>query len=205
MQHLWCTMTMAYKPSLSNTYRRSVVHSSSQLSAKQYTLWRYHFGESCSWIRQLRPGMLSIDVLLQSEHEKYVCHAFKNFCWNIFTKVKTRENLVLYGSLLSWNDLSHSPEVGMSLECGKYVRLGRLADWLRYFLWNTSTLLNYITKATEWISADWIIVFRATTISLDCQLLEMLHPQLLVSWLTSLNQLHSNETFTYKKSLTEGK
>ena len=62
----------------------TVVRSSLQLSAKQCLLWRYLFGESSLWIRQLVAPGCCPSVLLQSEHEVCVTHikiSIQIFSW----------------------------------------------------------------------------------------------------------------------------
>ena len=80
-------MGVACKPGLSNT----VVHSRSQLSAKQCLLRRYLFGESSLWISQLIVLECCSSMLLQSEYENcisYFHEQLENF--------KTCKNWALY-------------------------------------------------------------------------------------------------------------
>ena len=109
--HTQHTMGVAYRPGLSNAHCHTVIHLSSQLSAKQRLLWRYLFGESSLLIWQLSPGMLSINVLAVRAWK--VCMSrVKRLHWNIFVnsgnftkfvKLKTCENLALYGIVLMFN------------------------------------------------------------------------------------------------------
>ena len=85
-------MGVACKPGLSNT----VVHSRSQLSAKQCLLRRYLFGESSLWISQLIVLECCSSMLLQSEYENcisYFHEQLENF--------KTCKNWALYSIELS--------------------------------------------------------------------------------------------------------